>query len=43
MELRQLVDVLYLIQLESEQMISAMPVSVSDYELGSFSLYSNAR
>ncbi len=43
MELRQLVDVLYHIQLESEQMISAMPVSVSDYELGSVSLYRNAR
>jgi uncharacterized protein len=37
-ELRQLVDVLYPIQLESEQLISAKPVSVNDFELGSISL-----
>ncbi|MCC6300125.1 MAG: nucleotidyltransferase domain-containing protein [Anaerolineales bacterium] len=42
-ELRRLVDVLYPLQLESEQLISAKPVSVNDFELGSLSLYRNAR
>ena len=42
-ELRQLVDVLYPIQLESEKLISAKPVSVYDFELGSISLYRNAK
>ncbi|MHB8778659.1 MAG: nucleotidyltransferase domain-containing protein [Anaerolineales bacterium] len=42
-ELRQLVDVLYPIQLESERLISAKPVLVSDFELGSISLYRNAK
>lgn len=43
MELRQLVNVLYPIQLESEQLISAKPVSFKDFELGTVSLYRNAR
>lgn len=42
-ELRCLVDVLYPIQLESEQLISAKPVSTNDFEKGSISLYRNAR
>ena len=42
-ELRQLVDVLYPVQLESEQLISAKPVLVNDFELGTVSLYRNAR
>ena len=42
-ELRQLVDVLYPVQLESEQLISAKPVLISDFELGTISLYRNAR
>lgn len=42
-ELRKLVDVLYPIQLESEQLISAKPVSFTDFEIGSLSLYRNAR
>ena len=42
-ELRQLVNVLYPIQLESEQLISAKPVLVSDFETGTVSLYRNAR
>jgi predicted nucleotidyltransferase len=42
-ELRQLVDVLYPIQLESEQLISAKPVLFKDFELGAVSLYRNAR
>ena len=42
-ELRQIVDLLYPIQLEAEQLISAKPVLASDFELGSLSLYRNAR
>ncbi len=42
-ELRELVDILYPIQLESEQLISAKPVSARDFELGSISLYRNAK
>jgi len=42
-ELRQIVDLLYPIQLESEQLISAKPALASDYEMGSLSLYRNAR
>jgi predicted nucleotidyltransferase len=42
-ELRRLVDVLYPVQLESDQLISAKPVSVNDFEVGSLSLYRNAR
>lgn len=42
-ELRRLVDLLYPVQLESEQLISAKPVSVNDFELGLLSLYRNAR
>lgn len=42
-ELRQLVDVLYPIQLESERLISAKPVSAGDFEAGKISLYRNAK
>jgi uncharacterized protein len=42
-ELHQLVDLLYPVQLESDQLISAKPALASDYELGSISLYRNAR
>lgn len=42
-ELRNLVDVLYPIQLESEQLISAKPVLVNDFQMGSLSLYRNAQ
>ncbi len=42
-ELRQLVDILYSIQLESERLISAKPVAVGDFEMGNISLYRNAR
>ena len=41
-ELRKIVDVLYPIQLESERLISAKPVSVNDFQAGSLSLYRNA-
>lgn len=42
-ELRNIIDVLYPIQLESPQLISAKPAAVSDFELGLISLYRNAR
>jgi predicted nucleotidyltransferase len=42
-ELRQIVNLLYPVQLESEQLISAKPALASDYEIGSISLYRNAR
>ena len=42
-ELRQIVDILYPIQLESDHLISAKPALVSDYEAGTISLYRNAR
>lgn len=42
-ELRRLVDALYPVQLESEQLISAKPVSIDDFEKGSLSLYRNAK
>jgi len=42
-ELRQIVDILYPIQLESEQLISAKPALANDYEVGTISLYRNAR
>jgi uncharacterized protein len=41
--LRRIVDLLYPIQLESEQLISAKPALASDYEMGSLSLYRNAQ
>jgi predicted nucleotidyltransferase len=41
-ELRNIIDVLYPIQLETEQLISAKPVSLQDYEAGSLSLYRTA-
>ncbi|NJN80077.1 MAG: hypothetical protein HC797_06200 [Anaerolineales bacterium] len=42
LELRQIVDVLYPTQLESEQLISAKPVLYQDFEMGNLSLYRNA-
>lgn len=42
-ELRRVVDVLYPIQLESDQLISAKPVAVDDFEQGRISLYRNAK
>lgn len=42
-ELRQVIDVLYPIQLESEQLISAKPVSPDEYEHGSIQLYRNGK
>jgi predicted nucleotidyltransferase len=42
-ELRNLIDVLYPIQLESEQLISAKPASINDFDMGSLSLYRNVQ
>ena len=42
-ELRQVVEVLYPIQLESEQLISAKPVTPDEFERGSIQLYRNAK
>ena len=42
-ELRRVIDVLYPIQLESEQLISAKPVSLDEFEHGSIQFYRNAK
>ena len=41
-ELRQIIDLLYPIQLESDRLISAKPAPVEDYQQGSIQLYRNA-
>ena len=43
LELRRLVDLLYPIQLESEQLISAQPAAEDEYKRGSIQLYRNAQ
>ena len=42
-ELRQIIDLLYPIQLESDRLISAKPASKTDYEQGRIRLYRNAK
>lgn len=42
-ELHRIVDLLYPIQLESEQLISAKPAAFDDYEQKAIQLYRNAR
>jgi len=42
-ELHQIVDLLYPIQLESEQLISAKPAAFDDYEKRAIQLYRNAK
>lgn len=42
-ELRQVIDVLYPVQLESEQLISARPVRPDEFERGAIQLYRNAK
>jgi predicted nucleotidyltransferase len=42
-ELRQVIEVLYPIQLESERLISAKPVPPDEFERGSIQLYRNAK
>jgi predicted nucleotidyltransferase len=42
-ELHQIVDLLYPIQLESEQLISAKPAAFDDFEQRAVQLYRNAK
>lgn len=42
-ELRTIVELLYPLQLESEQLISAKPAALEDFERGVIQLYRNAR
>ena len=42
-ELRQIIDLLYPIQLESDQLISAKPTPLKEYEEGRIQLYRNAK
>ena len=42
-ELRQIVDLLYPVQLNSERLISAKPAATADLETGAASLYRHAR
>lgn len=42
-ELRQIIELLYAIQLESDQLISARPVPVDEFEHGRIQLYRNAK
>jgi predicted nucleotidyltransferase len=42
-ELHQIIDLLYPIQLESEQLISAKPAAFDDYEQKAIQLYRNAK
>lgn len=42
-ELRKITDLLYPIQLESEQLISAKPAPIDEFENGEIQLYRNAK
>jgi predicted nucleotidyltransferase len=42
-ELRRIIDLLYPVQLESDQLISAKPVTDDEFEYGSIQLYRNAK
>lgn len=42
-ELRQIVDLLYPIQLESDRLISAKPAAVDAFEQGALQIYRNAK
>ncbi len=42
-ELRRIVDLLYPVQLESEQLISAKPAAEHEFEFGRLQLYRNAK
>jgi uncharacterized protein len=43
MELREIVELLYPVQLESERLISARPVAQDEFEYGTIQLYRNAK
>ncbi|MCT7950228.1 nucleotidyltransferase domain-containing protein [Ancylothrix sp. C2] len=42
-ELRMIVDILYIVQLESDYLISAKPASIDEFENGAIQLYRNAK
>ncbi len=42
-ELRRIIDLLYPVQLESEQLLSAKPAAESEFEVGRLQLYRNAK
>lgn len=42
-ELRQIIDLLYPIQLDTDRLISAKPAAVDEFENGTIALYRNAR
>jgi len=42
-ELRQIIDLLYPIQLDSDRLLSAKPAAVAEFEAGSIQLYRNAK
>ncbi len=42
-ELRQIIDLLYPVQLESDQLISAKPAPMDEFERGAVQLYRNAQ
>ena len=42
-ELRQIIDLLYPVQLESEQLISAKPAALDEFEQKASQLYRNAK
>lgn len=42
-ELRQIIELLYPVQLESDHLISARPVSAAEFEQGTIQLYRNAK
>ena len=42
-ELRRIIDLLYSIQLESEQLISAKPAALDEFEYGTIQLYRSAK
>jgi len=42
-EMRKVIEILYPIQLDSEQLISAKPVSTNGFERGTIQLYRNAK
>jgi predicted nucleotidyltransferase len=42
-ELRQIIDLIYPIQLDVDQLISAKPAPVEEFEAGSIQLYRNAK
>ncbi|OHB67936.1 MAG: hypothetical protein A2Y76_07780 [Planctomycetes bacterium RBG_13_60_9] len=42
-ELRQIVDLLYPVQLDTDQLISAIPAPAEEFDAGSIQLYRNAK